>query len=94
MAEAEIEKRNRIRLSLAAYAYEFHDDPIMSDAEFDDLAKRVRPEVRTGVSAMDKIHDEFFEEEFSPDTGQWIHKHPFPGRLEWLYQRSKNWRSE
>ena len=90
MAEAEIEKRARIRLSLAAYAYEVHDDPIMSDAEFDELAKKIRPEVGTG----DRIHDEFFAGEFSADTGQWIHKHPFPGRLEWLYQRSKNWRSE
>lgn len=88
----EVEKRRRIRLSLAAYAYEFHDDPIMSDAEFDELAKNIDIRVKTGDSALDKIHDEFFREEYSPDTGQWIHKHPFPGRLEWLYQRSKKWK--
>ena len=29
------EIRNRIRLSVAAYAYEYKDDPIMSDDEFD-----------------------------------------------------------
>lgn len=87
----EVEKRRRIRLSLAAYAYEFHDDPIMSDAEFDELAKKIDTNVGTGDSPRDKIHDEFFREEYSADTGQWIHKHPFPGKLEWLYQRSKKW---
>jgi hypothetical protein len=85
----EVEKRNRIRLTVAAYAYEFHDDPIMSDGEFDELAKKIRPEIKTGDTPKDKIHDEFFAEEFSPDTGQWIHKHPFPGRVEWLYRRGK-----
>ena len=29
------EIRNRIRLSVAAYAYEYKDDPVMSDASFD-----------------------------------------------------------
>ena len=34
------EIRNRIRLSVAAYAYEYKDDPIMSDDDFDKLAKK------------------------------------------------------
>ena len=32
------EIRNRIRISVAAYAYEYKDDPIMSDENFDKLA--------------------------------------------------------
>ena len=35
------EVRNRIRLSVAAYAYEYKDDPIMSDDEFDALSNKI-----------------------------------------------------
>ena len=35
MTNKEVERRRRIRLSVAAYAYEVHDDSVMSDGEFD-----------------------------------------------------------
>ena len=59
------EIRNRIRLSIAAYAYEFKDDQIMSDAEFDELALKIKPEEKTGNLKLDN----FFKKHFQPDTG-------------------------
>jgi hypothetical protein len=81
--EEEIERRNRIRLSVAAYAYEIHDDPIMADAEFDDLANKINVQKTTS----NEIMDDFFREEFSPHTGQWIHKHPNMLGLERVYTK-------
>lgn len=72
MTPLEVERRNRIRLSVAAYAYEFFDQPVMSDGDFDDLARRIDPEVPTGNRVMDR----FFRTEFDPSTGVWIHEHP------------------
>ena len=71
---SEIEKqiRLRIRLSVAAYAYEMCDDSIISDAEFDKKCLEIDPSIETGNKKLDK----FFKEEFDPSTGQWIHKHP------------------
>lgn len=85
-SEVETERRNRIRLSLAAYGYEFHADSFLTDAEFDELAKQIKPELSTGHDVLDK----FFREEFGTDTGQWIHKHPELDKLEALYRRLKN----
>ena len=75
------EIRNRIRLSVAAYAYEYKDDPIMSDDNFDKLAKEINPEEKTGNRKLDK----FFKKEFSADTGMWIHRHPEKNKLEQIY---------
>jgi len=61
--EVEVERRNRIRLTLAAYAYEFDNNAIMSDAEFDELSKAIRPEIKTGG----KVHDDFFVTNFEPE---------------------------
>lgn len=81
-SEVEVERRNRIRLTLAAYAYEFDNNSIMSDAEFDELSKSIRPEIKTGM----KKHDEFFRKEFDPNTGMWIRKHPFLSRVAATYK--------
>ena len=75
------EIRNRIRLSVAAYAYEYKDDPIMSDENFDKLAKEINPEEKTGNRKLDN----FFKKEFTADTGMWIHKHPERNKLEQIY---------
>lgn len=68
----EQERRNRIRAAAAAYAYEVDNAPIMSDAEFDELCLKIRPEMATG----DGMLDEFFRTEFDPSTGSWVHRHP------------------
>jgi hypothetical protein len=78
----EIERRNRIKLSLAAYVYEFHSNQIMSDAEFDSLSLKID----TSISTDNAIMDKFFTEEFSPYTGQWIHDHPDKQGLELIYK--------
>ena len=76
------EIRNRIRLSVAAYAYEFKDAPIMSDDEFDSLAKSINPNEKTGNRKLDN----FFKNHFETDTGMWIHKHPERNKLEHIYK--------
>ena len=76
------EIRNRIRLSVAAYAYEYKDDPIMSDTEFDELSKKIDVSEKTGNRKLDN----FFKKHFAPDTGMWIHKHPERSKLEFIYE--------
>jgi len=76
------EIRNRIKLSVAAYAYEVHDDTIMSDEDFDKLALRINKKTKTGNARLDNI----FRLRFMTDTGMWIRKHPEPKKLEHLYK--------
>jgi hypothetical protein len=90
--EVELERSYRIRLSVAAFAYEFGHELIMDDGTFDSLAKKVRPEMSTTEDVTDpaqadryKKLDEFFRQEFSADTGQWIHKHPELPLIEAVY---------
>ena len=79
--DIEKERRNRIKLSVAAYTYEVYNESIMSDAEFDQLADKINVQVVTGNELM----DDFFREYFSPHTGQWIHKHPDKAKLDDIY---------
>ena len=81
MTDVEYQRWLRIRLSIAAYAYEIKADSIMDDAEFDSLSLEVDTSIKTGNKKMDK----FFETEFDPSTGQWIHKHPELKRIAELY---------
>jgi len=87
-----VETRNRIRVSVAAYAYEIANDPIMSDAEFDELAASID----TTIATTRAEEDLFFLTEFEPHTGSWIHKHPdLPGikRLfETYYRVEDDWK--
>jgi hypothetical protein len=68
----EIERRNRVRLAVAAYAYEVLNETIMPDAEFDALAMKIEPSMSTGHDVLDR----FFMDHFDPFTGIWVHKHP------------------
>ena len=79
----EIERRNRIKLSVAAYAYEVHSDSIMSDAAYDELASKIN----VAIFTENDIMDEYFIKEFNPYTGQWIHKHPNKEGLEKIYTK-------
>lgn len=78
----ELEVRRRIRVSVAAYAYEVLDRPVMTDDEFDKLAQSIRPKMGT----CHPLLDEFFVTQFSPMTGMWIHDHPELDRIKLLYQ--------
>lgn len=75
------EIRNRIRLAVAAYAYEVLNSPIMEDSEYDALSLEIEPWVKTGNAEMDV----FFRDEFEADTGMWVHKHPDMMGLHRLY---------
>lgn len=81
--DQEVERRNRIRLSVAAYAYEYKDDPILSDEDFDKLSYKINTSVKTGNRKLDN----FFKKNFNPDTGMWIRKHPDKAGLEDIYVR-------
>ena len=70
-------------MSVWAYAYEFKADPLVEDSVFDFEASRVDPQVNTGNDVLDK----FFREEFDPDTGMWIHKHPDLEGIKRVYER-------
>ena len=75
------EIRNRIKLSVYAYAYEYLNHSIVSDSQFDTLASEIQPSVITGNETLDK----FFKDHFIPDSGMWIHKHPQIEGIKYLY---------
>ena len=79
----EQERRNRIRVAIYAYAYELRDESLISDQEYDTLARSIQPNMRTGNDAIDK----FFSQHYSADTGLWIHQHPQLERIAELYAR-------
>tara|TARA_R110001583_G_scaffold936_2_gene8165 strand:+ start:1455 stop:1712 length:258 start_codon:yes stop_codon:yes gene_type:complete len=80
------EIKNRVKISVAAFAYEYLNSPIMSDADFDSLAQQINITKQTG----NKTLDTFFEKYFTPDSGVWIHKHPEKNKLEYLYKEYYN----
>jgi hypothetical protein len=80
------EIKNRVKISVAAFAYEYLNSPIMSDADFDSLAQQINITKQTG----NKTLDTFFEKYFTPDSGMWIHKHPEKTKLEYLYKEYYN----
>lgn len=57
----------------------------MSDEEFDKLSYKINPSILTGHPVLDK----FFQEEFKPYTGSWIHKHPELQKVKETYYRGK-----
>lgn len=82
----EREVRRRITVSVAAYAYEIADTPIMNDLTFDWLCGQISPKVGT----CHPIVDEFFAHRFSPMTGMWIHEHPELDGIKRVFTRYYN----
>lgn len=80
-SEVEKETSKRIKLSVAAYAYEMCSTPVMTDEEFDNLAKSVNLSVSTSRPDL----DEWWRKEFVSDTGMWIWKHPELARIGEIY---------
>lgn len=79
----EIQTLIRMRLGAAAYAYEIEDDPIITDAEFDHACTLIDLRIFTTRPDLDK----FWQEQFDPSTGVWIHKHPeLPKVEEYLWR--------
>jgi len=78
--------RLRIKLSVAAYAYEYRNNSIMSDAEFDEMSYLVDTTIATGNRKLDN----FFKKHFEPATGMWVRKHPDKQGLVNIYERYYN----
>ena len=76
------ETRRRIKLSVYAYAYEFMDDSLVDDAEFDRLSQEIDLTINTGNEEMDS----FFAREFIADSGMWIRRHPNLERVKEIYE--------
>jgi len=81
----EKEVKRRINVALWAYAYEVANDPLVSDHQFDQECLKVNLSIDTPRPHLDK----WFRENFSPETGSWIHSHPDLKRLEELYNEAK-----
>lgn len=81
--EYDKEVRNRIQLSIAAYAYEIRNESIMDDAEFDRRCNEIDLTVKTDNKKMDR----WWKKNFDPSTGQWIQKHPEIKRIGYLYEK-------
>ena len=76
------ETRRRIKLSVYAYAYEFMNDSLIDDAEFDRLSQEIDLTINTGNEEMDS----FFAKEFIADSGMWIRRHPNLERVNEIYE--------
>ena len=76
------ETRRRIKLSVYAYAYEFMNDSLVDDAEFDRLSQEIDLTINTGNEEIDS----FFAKEFIADSGMWIRKHPNLDRVREIYE--------
>ena len=68
-----------------AYAYEFHNNPFVSDAIFDSVSQDVwdNRHVKTGNVELDA----FFAKEFTANTGMWVYLHPELDRVTAMYER-------
>lgn len=78
-------RRDRIRIAVAAWAYEHNHKPSMSDGDYDALSERVHS--HRNVSTGNHRLDRFFQRSFDPDTGLWVHRHPNIAGLENIYAR-------
>lgn len=88
MTPSEYQTWIRIRLSIAAFAYEFDATSIMTDAEFDKMCL----EVDTSVPTTRPDLDLWFKENFNPATGMWIRDHPEIKGIEALYNEHWRWK--
>jgi predicted small secreted protein len=79
----EKQRRLRIKLCIAAYAYEFESESIISDAEFDKMCL----DVDLTVDTENEMMDNYFKQHFDPSTGQWIHQHPEINKIKDLYSK-------
>ena len=82
-SKKEIEKRNRILISIYAYSYEFENDSLISDSEYDKLAEEINTKIGTGNRKMDL----FFKLNYTPDSGMWIRNHPDLEGLRRIYRK-------
>jgi hypothetical protein len=47
--------QHKLKSVIAAYAYGFENDAVMSDSDFDDLAMSINPKIETGNVLLDDL---------------------------------------
>ena len=62
ITKEEEQKRKRINIALWAYAYEVHNDSIVSDAMFDKVGREIDLTIKTGNPEMDKWFEGNYED--------------------------------
>ena len=77
------EIRNRILISVYAYAYELCNDSLVSDYEYDRLAQEINIDVSTCNGRLDK----FFKDSYVSYSGGWIRKHPEIEKIIEIYNK-------
>lgn len=78
------ERRTRVRLCVAAYAYEMGENQTLDDAAFDALALSSDVTIPTGR------FDDWWYDNFNPSSGQWVLSHPDIAGLSYAYGRLKS----
>jgi len=68
-------------LSVWAYAYEYLSAPMVSDEQFDAVARLSDPSITTGRL------DAWWRANFDPSTGFWVRSHPEIDLLANLHRR-------
>lgn len=66
-----VDEIRRARIKIAVMAYAYE---IADDALVSD-------------EEYDKLLDDFFKDEFTPDTGMWIHNHPEIDKIAAIYKK-------
>lgn len=79
----EMETKRRINLALWAYAYEFKNTSLVSDAVFDIECMMVNLNLNTNRPDLDN----WFRKNFTPCTGMWIRNHPELDKISELYEK-------
>lgn len=79
----EIERRNRILVSVCAYAYEILGESLVSDHDYDKMARSINTSVSTGNATLDA----FFKSHYTAHSGMWIHNHPELDRVATYYHK-------
>ena len=72
-----VEKKRRIQVAIWACAYEIYNTSLVSDQKFDETCLLIDASKRTDRPDL----DDWFKDQFHPDTGQWIYKHPELDRI-------------
>mgnify|MGYP003155425231 CR=1 FL=1 len=82
------EIRNRILISVYAYAYEFRNESLIDDYEYDKLAQ----EIDVNISTNNMMLDKFFNDCYVSYSGSWILKHPEIEKIIEIYNKYfKRW---
>lgn len=70
-------------MAVWAWAYEEHNESLVSDATFDEVCRQIDPK----ISTKNRRLDGFFKKHFDACTGQWVRLHPEKHKLDAIVRR-------